>query len=298
MHRWRLVLATLVAVPGAAVGAAAGADSASVTVGQNGTAGTISMCGVMASVLYVQDAVASGAPYTTPAGVVTSWTVVVPSGPGTTVKLKTVHEGPADTYTIQRSSEAVELAAIGPNTFISHIPVAAGDAVALWAVSHSGVPCAFTTGQAGDRLGGFLLGTEPRPGESYPFVFNSGSRLNVSATVEPDADGDGFGDVTQDQCPAHAGSSGDCQPPETGFGKVKKRITTAGSRARVKLPLTSTEPATFTCSVDGRKPKQCTSPYRLRLAPGRHYVYVTSTDAAGNTDVTAATLRLRVVRRG
>jgi len=297
MRRLGLVSAALVAVlPGVLIGPAL-ADGGSVVVGQNGTAGTISMCGVMTSGLYLQDAVAGGPAYTTPAGVVTSWTVVVASNPGTTVKLKTVHEGPADTYTVQRSSEAVELASIGANTFASHVPVAAGDALALWAVSPSNVPCAFTTGLAGDRLGGFLMASEPKPGQAFPFGFNPGLRLNVSATVEPDADGDGFGDVTQDSCPGRATSQGDCQPPQTGFGKVKKRITTTAERARVKLPLTATEPATFTCSVDGRTPKACTSPYRLRLAPGRHVVYVTSTDAAGNTDVTAATLRLRVVRR-
>ena len=290
-----LVSAALVAMlPGVVVDTAAAAGT-TVTVGQNSA--TSGACG--SPTLYVQDAVAGGAPYTTPAGVVTSWTIVVPSTTGATVKLKTVREGPADTYTIQRSSEAVQLTTTGANTFASHIPVSAGDAVALWAVSTMTTPCAFTTGQAGDQLGSFILSSEPQPGDSYPFGgFNPGQRLNVSATVEPDADGDGYGDVTQDTCPTRAGSQGDCQPPETGFGKVKKRIAISGRRARVKLPLTSTEPAIFTCSVDGRRPQTCTSPYRLRLAPGRHVVYVTSTDAAGNTDVTAATLRLRVVRRG
>ena len=50
----------------------------------------------------------------------------------------------------------------------------------------------------------------------------SAFRLNVSATVEPDADGDGYGDVTQDTCPSRATSQGDCQPPNTGFGKAQE----------------------------------------------------------------------------
>ena len=116
--------------------------------------------------------------------------------------------------------------------------------------------------------------------------------------MEPDADGDGYGDITQDTCPSRATSQGDCQPPNTGFGKAQEADHDRRHAGPVKIPLTATEPATFTCSVDGRKPKACTSPYRLRLALGRHYVYVTSTDAAGNTDATAATLRLRIVRRG
>ena len=294
MHRLGLISGALVAVLPSVVVETAVADGVAVTVGQNGATTT---CG--SPTLYLQDGVASGTAYTAPAGVVTSWTVVVPSITGATVKLKTVHEGPPNTYTVQRSSETVVLSSTGANTFASRIPVAAGDAIALWAATTLDTPCGFTTNLPGDQFGSIILGSEPQPGNAYAFPsFTPGFRLNVSATVEPDADGDGYGDLTQDTCPGRATSQGDCQPPDTGFGKVKKRITTAGTRARVKLPLTATEPATFTCSVDGRKPKPCTSPYRLRLALGRHYVYVTSTDAAGNTDVTAATLRLRIVRRG
>jgi len=42
--------------------------------------------------------------------------------------------------------------------------------------------------------------------------------LNVQVTIEPDADGDGFGDETQDQCPTQAGTHGQCEanpPPPT-----------------------------------------------------------------------------------
>ena len=35
-------------------------------------------------------------------------------------------------------------------------------------------------------------------------------QLNVSAILEPDADGDGFGDETQDQCPTDASTQGPC----------------------------------------------------------------------------------------
>jgi hypothetical protein len=42
--------------------------------------------------------------------------------------------------------------------------------------------------------------------------------LLVQVTIEPDADGDGFGDETQDQCPTQAGTHGACvsnPPPAT-----------------------------------------------------------------------------------
>jgi hypothetical protein len=35
-------------------------------------------------------------------------------------------------------------------------------------------------------------------------------RVNVSATLEPDADADGFGDETQDQCVGSAGPQSGC----------------------------------------------------------------------------------------
>ena len=43
----------------------------------------------------------------------------------------------------------------------------------------------------------------------------STEELLVQATIEPDADGDGFGDETQDQCPTQAGTHGPCvsNPP-------------------------------------------------------------------------------------
>src|SRR6185437_11808429 len=43
---------------------------------------------------------------------------------------------------------------------------------------------------------------------------NGGSRLDVAAQVEPDADGDGFGDVSQDACPGVPGSVQGCPAAE------------------------------------------------------------------------------------
>jgi hypothetical protein len=47
-------------------------------------------------------------------------------------------------------------------------------------------------------------------------------KLNLAATVEPDADGDGFGDETQDGCPAQAGLQTACPAPKT-KKKCKKK---------------------------------------------------------------------------
>jgi hypothetical protein len=80
-----------------------------------------------------------------------------------------------------------------------HIPVQAGDAVAIW-VGDDGTQCAANSGS--DPLAGSTsVPTDPQPGTSFAYVSTTGATVAVSGTVEPDADGDGFGDETQDSCP-------------------------------------------------------------------------------------------------
>jgi hypothetical protein len=60
-----------------------------------------------------------------------------------------------------------------------------------------------------------LSGADPAPGETRSAVGapDPVTLLNVSAVLEPDADGDGFGDETQDQCPTNATTQGPCPTP-------------------------------------------------------------------------------------
>jgi hypothetical protein len=43
-------------------------------------------------------------------------------------------------------------------------------------------------------------------------------QVPIQGVIEPDADGDGFGDQSQDQCPAQAGPSNGCTPPPDSDG--------------------------------------------------------------------------------
>lgn len=54
-----------------------------------------------------------------------------------------------------------------------------------------------------------LADNEPAKGSSQVT-----EELLVAATIEPDADGDGFGDETQDRCIGEAGSDGGCPTPD------------------------------------------------------------------------------------
>ena len=61
------------------------------------------------------------------------------------------------------------------------------------------------------------------PADGVPATADSAFGVNapmISADVEPDADGDGFGDITQDQCPTGAGAATAVCPPTLSRGEV------------------------------------------------------------------------------
>jgi hypothetical protein len=51
---------------------------------------------------------------------------------------------------------------------------------------------------------------------------NTNLRLLLNADLEPDADHDGYGDQTQDGCPANAAIQADCSPKKKKCKKKKK----------------------------------------------------------------------------
>jgi len=169
-------------------------------------------CG--ASLVGVQDATAAPPLYSVPAGggVVTSWMHLAPAG-GKSLQLKMVRRTGASTYLVIGQS-ALELLVAGSNTFSTRIPVQAGDLLALY--TPSGTACAISTDAPGDVVrttGGFP--TDPAPeGSSLSTIASVPStRLAIAANVEADADGDQFGDETQDGCPTDASAQGACPTP-------------------------------------------------------------------------------------
>jgi uncharacterized delta-60 repeat protein len=88
----------------------------------------------------------------------------------------------------------------------------------------------------------------------------------------------------------------DTRKPELKI-KGKGRVKTRGRKAKDKLKLTASEPATFRCKVDRKKAKSCRAKYKTpKLKLGKHRVKVTATDRAGNR--VSKTKKLKVVRRG
>ena len=95
-------------------------------------------------------------------------------------------------------------------SFPTRLTVKAGDIFGVKADAQSE-----TVAKGGGGGGGSLLIFAPplADGESRRRVISSPSSSPVNADLEPDADGDGFGDITQDACPANAATQGTC-PPE------------------------------------------------------------------------------------
>jgi hypothetical protein len=89
-----------------------------------------------------------------------------------------------------------EVVSAGVHTFETRITVKAGDRFGAWG-PFGALTC--PTGDAADSLGTFT--GDAQVGSTHAFSASPGERVAVSAVVEPDADGDGYGDETQDKCP-------------------------------------------------------------------------------------------------
>jgi hypothetical protein len=107
------------------------------------------------------------------------------------------------------------------NFFATRVPVSGGEILGL-----RGENAASTyDGVAGDNVLE-LSGGDPAPGETRSPVGASDpvTLVNVSAVLEPDADQDGFGDETQDQCPTNAATQGPCPTAITATGQQAAQI--------------------------------------------------------------------------
>ena len=95
------------------------------------------------------------------------------------------------------------------NLFTTRVPVSGGDILGLRGENAGST----YGGGSGDNVLE-LAGGDPAPGETRGAVGapDPGTLVNVSAVLETDTDGDGFGDETQDQCPTDATTQGPCPP--------------------------------------------------------------------------------------
>jgi uncharacterized repeat protein (TIGR01451 family) len=149
----------------------------------------------------VQDTTASDSPsYAVPAGggVITKWSYLAKASPGAR-RLKLLR--PTTTsgqYVVAGQSELVTPRPNELNTFGARVPVAGGELLGIFTETGDGCRA---SGPSGNVIRGGS--GDPPPGSTFSAgsLFASSTLLDVSAVLEADADGDGYGDETQDGCP-------------------------------------------------------------------------------------------------
>lgn len=180
------------------------AASAATEVGSNCTAGK----SVESDISVVQtQKVIDALPLTVPAdGVMVGWKMNVVPGAGTTPQKVLVLRATGnfnEFYVVAES--AMEPVSGGQNFFSTRIPVQVGERFGIYGDPTLGceTPSAF------DLAFGFPENVSP--GSTQVFA-NEGKNFQVpiAAVIEPDGDGDGYGDETQDGCPTDAAAHGPC----------------------------------------------------------------------------------------
>lgn len=239
------------------------------------------------------------------AGVITKWKVNKASGVPIPQTMKVVRNVGTGSTVLIVGEAAGSITAI--NSFDTRIAVQEGDFLSLYASFPGGTLICKT--DEFNLIGGFFgagggVGSyNPWAGQIAPW------RIPVTAIIEPDADNDGFGDETQDQCPTDASTQGPCpsplgstpptsvadtNPPETTISKGAPNKT---DKTSVQFKFRSDEAgSTFECKLDRKPFKSCFSPKKVkRLTAGKHKFKVRAKDAAGNVDPSPAVDKFEVV---
>jgi len=267
-----------------------------------GQVGPPTPCGVLGPAAVVANTLATGTlSYTAPFdGVVTQFTHQANIVPGR-VQAIVFADGasPAEKTVVARSPK-VDVVPDALNTFAVRLPMQEGTRLGL-GYTATGMGCATASGYAGDSTwisGGF------DPDVLVAFVaagiLSDGVntlRPNIGAVLEPDVDGDGYGDVSQDACPASAYTQAVCPVPDT---RITKRPKDKRTSSTIKVTVTfvaSVPGSTFQCRVDTRRTwTPCASPFKRSLGPGRHRVQVLAVSPVGVVEAEPATTSFTIAR--
>ncbi len=236
-----------------------------------------------------------GGQYAMPfAGVLTSWSyqaqaVVHP------VKLKVArpqgNNPSTNDFTIVGEDGPRDPAASTLNSFPTRISVQPGDVLGLY----MGAVGAFFYRGAASSYEVRYTTSDPAVGSTLTFSPGNSIQIDVSAVLEPDADNDGFGDETQDQCPGDASKHDECVPPETVIAKGPKDKT---KKKTATFEFSSNESgSTFECSLDDGAFAPCSSPDTVKVKKGKHSFRVRATDPAGNVDGSPAADEWKVKKK-
>jgi hypothetical protein len=168
----------------------------------------------VASLVSISHGAGSPLPVAAPvSGVITEWKTTVQLGEGPVPPeaqeligplyrqgLQVYRPAGGNSYTLVGESLGGPLNLSGTTSSPARVPVQAGDHLGLGGTFLT-VYCP-ETGDAGD-VAGLIVGT-PSIGSTKEVELGTEAQVPVVAKIEPDVDGDGYGDETQDLCPQSA----------------------------------------------------------------------------------------------
>lgn len=207
---WIVALLCVVVLPASASGA--------VTIGSNLTAAAdgASACDPDCTTAHQQlppGSTAAGGVLAPSDGVVVRWRIKV-SGVAGPVALRITRPGDSDTRIsvgtgVDRLPDDATPLVDEISEFNARLPIEAGDALGLDYVSTTAF--ANTAGAVSPRWSPRLV-----DGQAAVTTGSVDPELLINADIEPDADGDGYGDETQDECPTNPTTQGPCpvDPPD------------------------------------------------------------------------------------
>ena len=201
------------ALAGATAVLAVSASSAGAATNLGETFDPPSMCGTNTTYLVTNSV---GDAYTVPFnGVISSWSFQTGSLAPEIVRLKVGRVIPGSDLSAVQTDLSITGESISQvpsasslNSFPTRVPVKQGDFLGIFLGGDGSVQCSDAGSSAGYR--DHYSDSEVLAGSSATFTGESDGQIEVAAVLEPDADQDGFGDETQDQCPSDPATRGQC----------------------------------------------------------------------------------------
>jgi hypothetical protein len=201
-------------------------------------------------------------------GVITRWRVAVGAGQTTSLTLTPRVIGITTVYTALRSGTPQSIPTAGGSfTFEAHLPVAKMDFFAIDAISDglAGAGPAVVATTADNAS--FVSKTPAVPdGATFSVLGSIGpptqTKLLINADIEPDADGDTYGDETQDLCISRVDVHAACPPPLLStptFAKGTFSFTSdiAGKASTTLFKVSNGRKVGKKCKGKAKKGKKC-----------------------------------------
>jgi hypothetical protein len=209
-------------------------------------------------------------PLTAPgAGVVTKWKVNSKVGAEFQEQLRVLRGSGKTFQTVAESAPAGVSA--GQHTFDTQIPVQAGDRFAVFAgPTSTALYC--TSPAAGEEMG--VFNGDATVGSTNEYAPVANAHVALAVVIEPDVDGDGFGDETQDKCTRSAKLQTECPLLAlSSFGIASRNsaliLVASSSSAPVTVAATVTVPGKVKKGKKGKAKVLNLSGGTQTIAPGQ-----------------------------